>query len=257
MMRAWVKGMRPSLLLFIWCASLVPLLLALLPFAAAVAPDLMHQPKGQELWHDDSYVFDLMEVISKQRATLSAVAAVSLIVALLLGPAVSGAIVASLRGERIIAGAARDYGRQLRLALFGALPLLLAGALGAPAFMWLNKYADRAVRETPVDQAQLGASVLAAVFVLLAFAWVECGRAAMVKATERIGAWRAFASGTRYFFRHFLRVVVAFTLPVALSLALALAIMAWRAHSQCLWLAQLVPFLFAWARTARLAAIRL
>lgn len=256
MIRAWGQALRPRLLLFIWCASLVPLAIALIPLAAAVAPDLLNQPKGKEIWHDDSYVLDLLDLLFQQRQVLSAVAAFSMVVALLLGPAVSAAIVASLRAEPVLAGAFRDYGRQLRFALFGALPLTLAALLGAPAFVWLNKYAERAVREGPLEQAQLAAAAWAGLMVLVALAWAECGRLAMVKATERIGAWRAFAVGTRYFFAHFFRVVPRFALPLVLALSASVGLMAWRAHTQYLWLGQLVPLLFAWSRTARLAALR-
>jgi hypothetical protein len=79
---------------------------------------------------------------------------------------------------------------------------------------------------------------------------------ATVRAPERIGAWRAFVSGTRLFFRRFVRVMMVWILPVVIAAGLALAVVAWRARSQQLWLGAFLPLLFAWSRTARLAALR-
>lgn len=255
-MGALAQGLRPRVWFFVWAVSLIPMAAMLIPFAAALAPDLLHQPKGREIWHSDSYVFDVLEPLWRHRGVLAAVGGSSLLLTLLLAPLVSGAVVAALRHERVIAGAARDYGRQLRFALLGLLPLLLAAALSAPAFVWLDKATETAIRQTPIDSAQLGALALAALLFLFAFTWIECGRLAMVKAVERMSAWRAFATGTRYFFRHFLRVIPRFALPVVLAFAGALGLMVWRAQTQYLWLGHLVPLLFAWSRTARLAALR-
>jgi len=253
MMRAWL---HPRLLGFIWALTLVPVLIALVPFGASVSDELLYQPQGAALLHSDTYLLDLGEALSQQSRVLTVSGVMAALVALLLGPAVSGAIVAGLRKERLIAGAARDYGRQMRLALLGLLPLVLAVALGAPALVWVNKYSESAVREAAVDQLWIVAALFAGLMLLCALAWVECARVATVRSEARIGAWHAFAIGTRMFFRRFFRVMPAFATPVLVALLLTLLIMYFRARTQHLWLGHVVPFVWAWARVARLNTLR-
>ncbi len=255
MMRAWARGLTPRLLLFIWLAELVPALAAMLPILSLLGPKLAHLPGGKETFTGDAHWVDLLALIAPGRQALSGVFVLSFLLSLLLVPAVSAAIVASLRGERLWAAVARDYGRQLRLSCIGALPLLLAAGLAVPAVTAATHFADRALTEHAAHLAMNAALAWAAVLVIVAWAWMDCARAAMVHAVEPTGAWRSFKLGTRIFWRHFFSKTWAEAGPLLVALVLTALILWLRGKTHALILLQAVPVILAWSRTARVAAI--
>jgi hypothetical protein len=193
------------LLLFVG-AMLVPAALAFAPVASFLGSLLDHSPRAAALVGAlDSAAFSevLRQLAEPAAAPIWSGLQAAALAALLLAPALAGASVAMarapepLRVRALLAGAGEQYPRMLRMLLVAAIPMGVAGVVGAVAFHVANGAADRAVHEASADRATAIAGVVTGVFVWLAHVTLEAGRAHFATDPERRSAFLAWWSGVR------------------------------------------------------------
>jgi hypothetical protein len=260
-------------LLLLWLTVLlIPTALAALPFWQVFAKSLDHSVYAPQLAQrlDANSVADLVTVLQFNGVALKSAGIVSLVMSLLLSPFLSGiAITAAKASERLgcgplIHGGVAEYGRLLRLLLCGAVPLGIAGALGAGAIHLADKFAEKAILESNADLARHAALVLCVVLFLIADATLDAGRAQFALSIRRRSAIKAWWRGLKLIFK---RPLVSIGLYALLSLfgfvvAAALGVLRINLpHASVLGLPaglllmQLSVAAIAWLRGARLFAL--
>jgi hypothetical protein len=206
------RATRWRLLLLCALLSAVPAALATLPIWGLLSWLLDHAPRAALLATglEGSWIPDLARALADSAAghIVPAGLLASFAVALLLGPALAGAMLAEagapqpLHFRALLTGAGRFYGRMFRTVLVAAIPLGLF-ALGAAA---ISKGAEEAVGRA-LTEAAAGSlqrwSLLAGVALLfVAHLTLDAGRARMAAQPERRSALKAWFSGTWLVLRH-------------------------------------------------------
>ena len=260
-------------LLLLWVvASLVPTALLALPVWRILASQLDHSVNAAR-WAtqlDGIVLGDLIGKLTENAEALSNAGIAALLVTLLLSPLLNGAVVAASRSQKplpfsgLIAGAAQDYGRMLRMLLWAIVPLGIAAGLAAGGEGLAKKYAARAILEADANLVSNAILVVSAVLLLLAHLTADSGRAQLARYPKRTSAVKAWWRGCKLIkanlgasLRYFGGITVlglAVALGVtALRVALPQLGLAWFALG--LVLAQLAVLAIGWMRIARLVAL--
>ncbi|MDR3481512.1 MAG: hypothetical protein P4L91_12475 [Burkholderiaceae bacterium] len=260
-------------LLLLWLAVLlIPTALAALPFWQVFATSLDHSVYAPQLAQrlDANSVADLVTVLQLNAIALKSAGIVSLVMSLLLSPFLSGmAITAAKASERLgfgalIHGGVAEYGRLLRLLLWGALPLGVAGGLGAGAMHLADKFAEKAILESNADLARHAALLLCVVLFLIADATLDAGRAQFALSVRRRSAIKAWWRGLKLIFKRPLASIGLYALLSVIGFVAAAALGVLRmnlphasvlALPASLLLMQLSVAAIAWLRGARLFAL--
>jgi hypothetical protein len=215
-------------------------------------------------------IADLGTDMDRNGKTLTAIGGAAVVLTLLLSPLLTGAVVVAARTPHrlpvrdLLAGAAAQYPRMLRMLVWAAVLLgatgLLARRLGDAA----NAHMDKAITYADAQPWQVAATVAAALLLLLANLTLDTGRAALAIDLRRTSAVKAWWRGLALLRRQPGGVLLAWAVPTAGGLLLA-ALLAWgRLHVPAIGiggtlgavlLAQLIVLVLAWMRMTRLFAL--
>ncbi len=268
------RATRWRLLFLCALLSAVPAALATVPVWGFLSGLLDHAPRAALLARgvEGSWLPDLARALgeSPQGQAIPGWMLSSLVVALLLAPALSGAVLAEagsdhpLRFRPLLTGAGRFYGRMFRMVLVGAIPL---GAAVLVALA-ISKGTDRAVARTITEAAAASRErwALLAMGALLfaAHLTVDAGRANLAARPERRSAFFAWLSGAWLVLRHPAHAVAVGLAGALAGPVLGLAIMAIRERLPAgpRWaviagvvLAQLAAAAVGWGRAVRIAGL--
>ena len=262
-------------LLFL-CALLtaLPAALATLPVWQLLSGLLDHAPRAALLATglEGSWVPDLARALSERPAGQAIPGGLlsALLVALLLAPALSGAMLAEagsehpLRFRPLLTGAGRFYGRMFRMVIVGAIPLGLAGAGATMLWKGADAAVARAVTESAASSRQRWALVAMGALVFVAHLTLDAGRARIASRPDRRGALVAWLSGTWLVLRRPVHAVAIGLAGVLAGPVLGLVVMAirerlpagprWAVVSGVL-LAQVAAMAVGWGRAVRLAGL--
>jgi hypothetical protein len=267
--RALRGALRPRFL-FLWaCGSLLPAALAALPVLRVLSKLLDHAPRAREFTSklDSGALTDLLRQLAEDASALQGGATAALLMALLVGPALAGAALVLAREQgpygfrALLAGMGEHYGRMVRLALFGFVPLGIAASLSAVAARGARNAATRALTETQAVRGGRAALAVALVLLFLAQLTLDASRAFFAVQPHRRSAVLAWWSGVRLVLRQPLRAiglglmtVVAGTAAAAVLLLLRLRIPQSGPTTVALafLLAELAAAAIGWHRAARL-----
>ncbi|VXB23665.1 hypothetical protein [Massilia sp. 9I] len=271
-----LPALRPALqwrLMLLWLvALLLPTLVAALPvwtmLGAAFDRTVQAPSLAQRL--DLVAIADLISLHGQHASALAGGGLVALVMTLLLSPLLTGAAISAARAPAplgfaaLAAGGAHEYGRLLRMLLWAIVPLGLAGLVGSFAAGAADNHAATTALASSADNAALGATLVAGLFLLLAHATLDAGRAVLALDRRRKSAVLAWADGLRVLTR---RPLAAFGVYFGITLAgLALAALLAVARLNVpalgagsffggLLLTQLAVLALAWMRCARLFAL--
>ena len=193
--------------------------------------------------------------------------ALSLTLAAVLTPRLTGMLVASLREGRALrfgelwAGGWREYGRQFRLLLVALIPFAVTGVIAALAGVWARHGDDTRILQSVGEQRNTIVMWIVGIVWLLAWSSVESARAAFAADPGLRSAFRAWLRGLKLMLRRPLSVllIVIATVVVGGGLAMLLQQPAMRnaaASAGLIWgLAQLAVLALWWTRIARLSAL--
>ena len=193
--------------------------------------------------------------------------ALSLTLAAVLTPWLTGMLVASLREGRALrfgelwAGGWREYGRQFRLLLVALIPFAVTGVIAALAGVWARHGDDTRILQSVGEQRNTIVMWIVGIVWLLAWSSVESARAAFAADPGLRSAFRAWLRGLKLMLRRPLSVllIVIATVVVGGGLTMLLQQPAMRnaaASAGLIWgLAQLAVLALWWTRIARLSAL--
>ena len=193
--------------------------------------------------------------------------ALSLTLAAVLTPWLTGMLVASLREGRALrfgelwAGGWREYGRQFRLLLVALIPFAVTGVIAALAGVWARHGDDTRILQSVGEQRNTIGMWIVGIVWLLAWSSVESARAAFAADPGLRSAFRAWLRGLKLMLRRPLSVllIVIATVVVGGGLTMLLQQPAMRnaaASAGLIWgLAQLAVLALWWTRIARLSAL--
>jgi hypothetical protein len=260
-------------LLLLWAMLLLlPTLAATLPVWQMLGDSFDHAINAGALAQalDLTVVSDLQQVFKRYDTAVGNGALVGLMLTLLLSPLLSGMTIAAARAPArlgfggLLGGGMLEYGRLLRTLAWSAVPLAIAFALASVLAAPLRRLGDNALLESTVQNASLAAALLIGLFLLLAHATVDAGRAVLAADRRKTSAIRAWGEGLRLVARRPLATLgayVAITLP-GLALAALVALVRIRVAPIAGWsffgalaLTQLAVMVVAWMRSARLFAL--
>ncbi len=232
------RGLRWRVLLLWWAALLVPGAIAAAPAFVFLRAHLDHSPRAPQIvaWMDGATLIELLRQLGEDGAAQSLIgglgaAALALLVA---SPFVAGAMVASagadepLRFRPLLAGAGELYGRMLRLALAGLVPLAVAGGLTAGIVKLALDAQGRALTETAADRIRLLAAAASSLALFVAHLAVDSGRAQFAADPGRRSAIGSLWRGARVLVRRPARVLAIGAAGTVAGLGIAAALMALR-----------------------------
>lgn len=266
-----LQALRPALqwrLLLLWLlALLLPTLVATLPLwnmlKTALDRSLWARPLAKRL--DLVAIADLAGLHAQHASAIGSGGSVALVMTLLLSPLLTGAAISAARAPAplgfaaLAAGGVREYGRLLRMLAWAVVPLGVAAFLGALVAGAAEQ--PGAVLESSVDNAAMVAAVLTGLFLLLAHATLDTGRAVLALDRRRSSAVLAWCDGLGVIARRPLAVFGVYGGITIIGLALAAALAVARLNVPALGagsfigglvLAQLAVLVLAWMRCARL-----
>ena len=279
------RGALQWRLLLLWAVLLLlPTLAATLPVWQMLGASLDYSPHVAALAHalDLSVVSDLQQVYKRYDTAVSNGALVALVLTLLLSPLLSGLAIAAARAPApapasapaaaptrlgfggLLAGGMREYGRLLRMLVWSAVPLSLAFALGSVVAAPLRRLGENAVLESTAANASLAATLVIGLFVLLAHATVDAGRAVLAADRRKTSAIRAWGQGVMLVVRQPAATLGAYVTITLLGLVLAALVALVRIRVApieglsfwaALILTQVAVMVVAWMRSARLFAL--
>jgi hypothetical protein len=207
-------------LMVVWTLALsLPTLMATLPFWHMLSARLDHSVHVPTIAarFDLAWMLEIASPMNQDAgAALTASTLVSLALALLLSPWLTGMVVASIRaGDTLRFGnllqlGLREYGRMARMLLWSTIPLGIAFAIGGGMMTWADKQAEVAILETAATNASRIAMVVLGVAFVLAHASVETGRAMLAIDPARRSAVKAWWRGTLLLVRRPVAVLVVY-----------------------------------------------
>lgn len=264
-----------------WRLLLVLVVLSAIPAAIATHPIwvFLHTLLGRAIRADllasgmeGTWIPDLVHALADlpQAHAIPQGLLTAILVALLLGPALSGAILAEavsdrpLRFRELLAGMGGWYGRMLRMAVVAVLPLGLAGGAVAVISKVTAKAVSRMVTESAADARVHLALAAAGGIAVLAHLTLDAGRARMAANPRRRSAFLAWVSGTWLVLRHPIQSAAIAVAGLVLGPFLGLAVMAFRerlpagpawATVAAVLLAQVASAAVGWGRAVRVVAL--
>lgn len=270
-LRGLLSALRPALqwrLMLLWLlAMLLPTLVAALPvwtmLGAAFDRSVHATALAQRL--DLVAIADMVGLHTQYASAIGAGGTVALVITLLLSPFLTGAAITAARAPapprftELAAGGVREYGRLLRMLLWAIVPLGAATFLGGMVAAVAEQ--PGAVLESSAARAALVSSLLTTLFLLLAHATLDTGRAVLALDRRRSSAVLAWCDGIKVIRRRPLAVFGVYLGITAVGLALAGALAVARLNVPALGagsflggllLAQLAVLVLAWMRCARL-----
>lgn len=253
-----------------WLLALaLPTLIAALPVWSTLAAQFGHAPQAADIAADRNLPL-LLDGLMSMEDRVGGIAAgvmVSLLLALLLSPWLTGMVVASLRAGRrlgmgeLLHGGLVEYGRMFRMLLWSIIPLGIALAIGGGVSAALHKQTESAILASEVARAGTIGMVVLAVLALFAHMTLEAGRGWLGADAGLRSVLRAWWRGMKLVLRRPLASLVVYfgTAIVGYGLALLFAWLRLGSHGAGigatmlgLLLAQLVVAMIAYARIARL-----
>jgi hypothetical protein len=269
------RASRLRLLALFVAATAVPAALAALPVWRFLASRLDHAPGAEVLARGLSAapLPDLIHALADSPA-LGAIpqgATAALLLALLVAPVMAGAALAEagslrrLSWRALLGGAGDLYGRMLRMALVGVLPLGLAGGAAALLVRGADRASLRALTETQALATARWALAASVLLLFLAHLTLDAGRAQLGARPERRSALVAWLAGAWLVARRPLRTLGMGFAGLVLGPGLGLALMAVRERLPAgpTWavvagvvLAQLAVAAVGWGRAVRLGGLR-
>jgi hypothetical protein len=213
--RSLGHAFQARLLLLFVVGSLVPAALAALPVLRFLSPLLDHSPRANDLAAslDSHTVTDLLRQLNEPTAA-GAVATgfgVAAAFAFLIGPFLAGAALIVARAEgtvrtrALLASAGENYGRLLRVALVGLVPLGAASALSGTFFQAARTAAERAITESQAVRGGRLAILGTLVLLFVAQLCVDAARGMLAAEPYRQSALAASWAGLRLVVRRPLR----------------------------------------------------
>ncbi|MDQ2820651.1 MAG: hypothetical protein M3Y65_09685 [Pseudomonadota bacterium] len=262
-------------LLLLWAVLLLlPTLAATLPVSQMLGASFDYSPHAGALAHalDLSVVSDLQQVYKRYDTAVSNGVLVALVLTLLMSPLLSGMTIAAARTPApvrlgfggLLAGGMREYGRLLRMLIWSAVPLALAFALGNVVAAPLRKLGENALLESTAANASLAATLVIGLFLLLAHATIDAGRAVLAADRRKTSAVRAWSQGVMLVVRRPVATLGAYVTITLLGLLLAALVALVRIRVApieglsffgALGLTQVAVMVVAWMRSARLLAL--
>jgi hypothetical protein len=268
------RATRWRLLLLCVLLTAIPAALATHPLFVLLHTLLARAPRAELLatGMEGSWLPDLAHALGDlpQAHALPQGILAALLVALLFGPALSGAIVAESASERplrlreLLSAMGSWYGRMLRTAIVAVIPLGLAGAAAGAISKGTGKAVSRMVTESAATSRGHLALTAIGVIAVVAHLTLDAGRARMAARPERRSALLAWLSGTWLVARHPVQSAAIAAAGLALGPVLALGVMAvrerlpagptWAIVASVL-LAQVAAGVVGWGRAVRVAAL--
>lgn len=268
------RATRWRLLLLCGLFTAVPAALATLPVFRFLSRLLDHAPRAALLSAglEGSWLPDLARALGEDPNGQSIPGGVlsALLVALLLAPALSGAMLAEagsdhpLRFRPLLTGVGRYYARMVRVVVVAAIPLGLAGLGAVLLSRGAEKAAARAVTEAAAASRGRWTIVAIGILVFVAHLTVDAARARIASRPDRRSALLAWFSGTWLVLR---RPVHAFAIGLAGAMVgpvLGLVVMGLRERLPAgprwavlagVLLAQLAAVAVGWGRAVRIAGL--
>ena len=275
MRRSLRQSLRWRVLAIGWLLLLVPTAIAAAPGFAFVRRQLDHSlaAAGSVAWMDGATLLDLVHQLLSGGGPSQALLAGgigALLVLLLTAPFAAAAMVAAsgaaepLPFPRLLAAAGGLYGRMLRAAIVGLVPLGLAGALAALATRIALRANEDVTTETAAQRNLWLAAGAASALLFLAHLFADAARAQFAADPSRRSALGAFAAAARLLTRRPFRSLAVGALGAAVGLASASATMALRlqivqsgpAAMALAWLlAQAAVVAVGWGRAMRIEGL--
>ena len=268
------RATRWRLLLLCAVFTAIPAALATIPVWRLLGSLLAHAPRAELLASglEGTWLPDLARAMadSPQGHATPAWFLSALLVALLLAPALTGAMLAEagsihpLPFRPLLTGVGRYYGRMVRMAVVGAIPFGLAGVGVALVSKSTGKAVARMVTEEAAASRTRWSFVAIAALFFVAHLTLDAGRARMAARPDRRSALLAWFSGTWLVLR---RPVASLSVGLAGALAgpvLGLVVMALRERLPAgprwavvagVLLAQVAAMAVGYGRAVRLAGL--
>jgi hypothetical protein len=260
-------------LLLLWALLLLlPALAATLPVWQLLGDAFDQSPQAASLARalDMTVVSDLMQLYKRYNTAVDNGALVALLLTLLISPLLSGMTIAAARAPQrlglrgLLGGGMLEYGRLLRMLLWSSVPLGLALVLGGLAAAPLRRLGNNAVLESTASNANLAGTLVIGLFLVLAHATVDAGRAVLAADRRKTSAVRAWGEGVMLVLRRPLATLCAYVVITVAGLVLAAVVALVRVRVApiagwsflgALLLTQLAVMVVAWMRSARLFAL--
>jgi hypothetical protein len=260
-------------LLLLWALLLLlPTLAATLPVWQLLGDALDQSPQAASLARvlDMTAVSDLMQVYKRYNMAVGNGALVALLLTLLLSPLLSGMTIAAARAPQrlglggLLGGGMLEYGRLLRMLLWSGIPLGAAFVLGGLAAAPLRSLGNNAILESTANNASLAGTLVMGLFLVLAHATLDAGRAVLAADRRKTSAVRAWGEGVLLVVRRPVAALGAYIVITVAGLLLAAVVALVRVRVApveglsfwgALVLTQLGVMAVAWMRAARLFAL--
>jgi hypothetical protein len=189
---------------------LVPTGVAAIPLRRELGDLLDRSPRSPEFAHRfDMLLFqDVTVALGRVEPALIGAGAVGTAVALILGPWLTGMMMAAtsragpLGVGLLLQSGLAWYGRALRIWLVSLLPLAFLGVVVSMASKSAGGYAERALLEAHAMRAWRAVAIGTAILFVLVHAVVEASRAELAADPELRSAFRALARAARHAARH-------------------------------------------------------
>ena len=272
--RSLRRGLRWRVLLLFWASLIVPGAIAAGPAFAFLRQSLDRSPAaaGAVAWMDGATAIEVFRRLSTEGAwhPLAAGLSGAVLALLVFAPFAAGAMVASAQsGEAmgfgaLMAAATGLYGRMLRTALAGLIPLGLAAAAVAGIVRLAANADERAVTETAAYRIGAAAAVAGAAVFFVCHLLLDLARAQFAADPRRRSALFALWRAARVLFAHPLRALGVGAAGAVLGFGLALCLMALRlqidqhgaAAMAVAWLlAQGAQLAVGWGRAVRIEGL--
>jgi len=237
--RSLRRALRWRVLLLWWAALAVSGAIAVAPVFAFLRGQLDRSTAARDAvaWMDGPTLLELVRQVRESGAEqgILVALAVALATQLLWAPFVAAAMVASAHGDeslpfsRLLASAGELYGRMLRTAVAGLIPLGAGAAVAAGALKLAAAHAaDRAITETDAGRALIVAGCAAALVIFIAALVVDAARAQFAADPVRRSALAALWTGSKMVWRLPLRAAGIGAVGTVLGVGGALVLMAIR-----------------------------
>ena len=270
--RAHTIALQWRLLLLWTLVTLIPTGLMVWPFWATLSAQLDHALYAPQ-WAkqlDGTVLADLIWKLMENPSTMAHAGLSALAVSVLLSPLMNGAFVAAARAKEplqwvpLLQKGLKDYGRMLRMWIWGMVLLMVMGGIASGAMHGVGKYAEKAILESNVTLVGRVVLLVVAVLMLLVHLSIDTGRAQLAVYPGRSSAvkawWRACKQIKARFWMH-VGIYVAFTAAGLLLVAAITALRIAVPQLGALWftlglvLMQSAIVVMGWMRIARLVAL--